>query len=430
MMDEIYFSSFILYPLSLIIAPSMKSYLVNLKCSYCGKECSAEVLQTTCAACGKVLLAQYDLESAKKDLNKDVILRRPQNMWKWFEIMPVRNPENVVTLGEGGTPLLPALRLGQKWGAQKLFLKEEGLNPTGSFKARGMSAAVSKAKELGAKAIGAPSAGNAASALSAYGARAGMSIYVFMPQDVPDMMRKEGMMYGANVYLVKGLINDCGKIVRTLSPDRGWFDVSTLKEPYRQEGKKTMGLELAEQFNWELPDAVIYPTGGGTGIVGMWKAFDELEKIGWIGSKRPKMISVQSEGCAPIVKAYNEGKRHADLFQNADTIAAGLRVPIAIGDYIMLDAIRASGGKALSVTDEEIRIAMREVSKAEGVFASPEGAATYAAYKHLMDDGFLKPEESVVLFSCGSLFKNAELIPLGGEPIVDPNDPDLASKVK
>jgi threonine synthase len=407
----------------------MKSFLTNLKCSYCNKEYSADIIQTTCTACGKVLLAQYDLESAKKVMSKDTILRRPGNMWRWFEIMPVRNPENVVTLGEGYTPLLPALRLGKPWGANKLYIKEEGVNPTGSFKARGMGAAVSKAKELGVKAIGAPSAGNAASALAAYGARAGIETYIFMPQDVPEMHRKEGYMYGSHVYLVKGLINDAGKIVRTLAGPRGWFDVSTLKEPYRQEGKKTMGLELAEHFDWELPDAVIYPTGGGTGIVGMWKAFDELEAMGWIGSKRPKMICVQSNGCAPIVKAYDEGKRHADLFPNANTIAGGLRVPIAIGDYLILDAIRASGGKALSVTDDEIRMAMKEMSQNEGVFASPEGAATYVAYKHLMNDSFLKPEESVVLFSCGSAFKNADMLPIGGEPIIDPNDPDLANKV-
>ncbi len=407
----------------------MKSLLVDLKCSFCGEIHSAEKLQTICVKCGKVLLARYDLDAARRSMSKDALLRRPRGMWRWQELLPVRDEAHITTLGEGDTPLLPARRLGKPWGAGKLFIKEEGLNPTGSFKARGMSAAVSRARELGATALGAPSAGNAASALGAYGARAGMQVYVFMPLDVPDMMRKEAYMFGSRVYLVKGLINDAGKIVRTLAPQRGWFDVSTLREPYRQEGKKTMGLELAEQFNWELPDAVIYPTGGGTGIVGMWKAFDELEQMGWIGSKRPKMISVQAEGCAPIVKAFNEGKRHAELFPNASTMAAGLRVPVAIGDYLMLDAIRASGGKALSVSEGEIISAMREMSQLEGVFASPEGAATYAAYKHLMNSNFLKPEESVVLFSCGSLYKNAELIEVPQEPVVDPNDPDIGSKV-
>ena len=386
----------------------MKSYLVNLKCSYCGAEYSAEEVQTTCKACGKVLLAQYDLESAKKDINKDVILRRPQNMWKWFEIMPVRNPENVVTLGEGCTPLLPALRLGKKWGAQKLFIKEEGLNPTGSFKARGMGAAVSKAKELGVKAIGAPSAGNAASALSAYGARAGMDIYVFMPQDVPDMMRKEGMMYGANVYLVKGLINDCGKIVRTLSPDRGWFDVSTLKEPYRIEGKKTMGYELAEQLRWQLPDALFYPAGGGVGLIGMWKAFEEMEALGWIGAKRPKMIVVQAAGCAPVVRAFERGERRSEFWKDAHTAASGLRVPKPLGDFLMLDAVRASGGTAIAVSDDEMLDAGLELGAAEGIFAAPEGAACVAAVRKLLDNGFLKREERIVLYNTGAGLKYLE----------------------
>lgn len=408
----------------------MKSYITHLECTYCGATYSCDEIHNTCAKCGKVLYARYDLVAARKEFKKDDLLRRPGNMWRWFEIMPVRDPANVVTLGEGHTPLLPALRLGKPYGANQVFFKEEGLNPTGSFKARGMSAAVSKAKELGVKAIGAPSAGNAASALSAYGARAGMQINVFMPTDAPEMMKKESFMFGANVYLVRGLINDAGAIVRAASPSRGWFDVSTLKEPYRQEGKKTMGLELAEHFNWELPDAILYPTGGGTGIVGMWKAFDELEQLGWIGSKRPKMIVVQAEGCMPIVKAWREGKRHAELFPNAQTIAAGLRVPVAIGDYLMMDALKASGGTAISVTDDQIRLAMSEVARTEGIFASPEGAATWAAYKLLMEQNFLKPEEKVVLFNCGSLLKNAELIDVSGLPVLDPKDPDLLAKIK
>jgi threonine synthase len=407
----------------------MKSYLSHLQCSYCNETYSADEIHTTCAKCGKVLLAHYDLVAARRHFSKDDVLRRPHNMWRWFEIMPVRDAANVVTLGEGCTPLLHARALGRMLGSTHLYIKDEGLNPTGSFKARGLSAAVSKAKELGVQRIAIPSAGNAASALSAYGARAGMAVYEFMPQDVPEMMRKEGWQYGSRVHLVKGLINDAGKIVRENTKAKGWFDVSTLREPYRQEGKKTMGLELAEHFDWELPDAILYPTGGGTGIVGMWKAFDELEQLGWIGPKRPKMIVVQAEGCAPIVKAFNEGKRHAEVFANANTLAPGIRVPVAIGDYLMLDAVRASGGTAITVSDAEILRDMREMAQHEGVFASPEGAAPLSAYKKLLAQGFLAPEEKTVLFSCGSALKNAELIVPEDPPLLDPADPDLASKI-
>lgn len=407
----------------------MRSYLSHLQCSYCGEAYSADEVHTTCPKCGKVLFARYDLDAARRGFSREDLARRPFNMWRWFEIMPVRDPANVVTLGEGCTPLLHAQALGRQLGAERLYIKDEGLNPTGSFKARGLSAAVSRAKELGVKAIAIPSAGNAASALSAYGARAGMTVYEFMPKDVPEMMRKEGYHYGSRVFLVDGLINDAGKIVRENARAKGWFDVSTLKEPYRAEGKKTMGLELAEHFGWDLPDAILYPTGGGTGIVGMWKAFDELEQLGWIGPKRPKMIVVQAEGCAPIVKAFQEGKRHADAFPNARTLAPGIRVPVAIGDYLMLDAVRASGGTAITVSDDEILRDMREMARLEGVFASPEGAAPLAAYKKLLASGFLAPEETAVLFSCGSAFKNAELIAPEPPPVLDPNDPDVAGKI-
>lgn len=407
----------------------MKSYLTHLECTYCGEHYSADELHNTCRKCGRVLYARYDLDAAKRALTKDEVTRRRGGMWRWFEIMPVRDPANVVSLGEGSTPLLHAQRLGERLGTGSLYIKEEGLNPTGSFKARGISAAVSKAKELGVKAIGMPSAGNAASATSAYGARAGMDIYVFMPKDAPDMNRKDCYAFGAHVYLVDGLINDAGKIVRETAPSRGWFDISTLKEPYRQEGKKTMGLELAEHFGWSLPDAVLYPTGGGTGIVGMWKAFDELERMGWIGSKRPKMIVVQAEGCSPIVTAYRKGERHAELFANAQTVAPGIRVPVAIGDYLILDAVRQSGGTCVAVSDAEILDAMGEIARTEGIFASPEGAATLPAYRHLLDTGFLSPDEKVVLFNCGSAFKNAELF----EPkleILNPKDPQVASRIR
>src|SRR5512142_512514 len=407
----------------------MKSYLDHLECTNCGKTYPAEELHTTCPACGKVLYARYDLAAARKHFTRDHVLKRPGNMWRWFEVMPIRDEANVVTLGEGYTPLLEARKLGNRFGAQNLYIKEEGLNPTGSFKARGLSAAVSKAKELGVRSIGMPSAGNAGAALAAYGARAGMEIYVFVPEDTPEMMKKEGYVYGAHVYLVKGLINDAGKIVRENGETRGWFDVSTLKEPYRAEGKKTMGYELAEHFGWELPEAVLYPTGGGTGIVGMWKAFDEMEQLGWIGPKRPKMISVQAEGCAPIVKAFHDGTRHADLWRNAHTLAPGIRVPVAIADYLMLDAMRASGGTGVMVSDQEIVDAMYEMARLEGVFAAPEGAATYAGYKKLIESGFLKPEERIVLFNTASGLKTPELIQ-GNYPVLDPKDPKLAEKIK
>ncbi len=408
----------------------MKSYLSHLECTDCGKTYSAEEIHTTCPACGKVLFAHYDLDAARKHFSKDDLLRRAGNMWRWFELMPVRDERNVITLGEGYTPLLPTRALGRKFGAANLYIKEEGLNPTGSFKARGLSAAVSKAKELGVRAIGMPSAGNAGAALAAYGARAEIDVYVFIPEDTPDMMKREALVYGAHVYLVKGLINDAGKIVHDNAGARGWFDVSTLKEPYRAEGKKTMGFEIAEQFDWELPDAILYPTGGGTGIVGMWKAFDELETLGWIGSKRPKMISVQAEGCAPIVKAFHDGARHAELWHasRAHTIAPGIRVPVAIADYLMLDAMRASGGTGVMVSDAEILKAMHEIARLEGIFAAPEGAATHAGYQKLIESGFLKPEEKVVLFNTGSGLKMPELVQID-LPVLDPNDPDLASKV-
>jgi threonine synthase len=376
-----------------------------------------------------VLFARYDLEAAKAQLDRDALARRPRGMWRWFEIMPVRNPDHIITLGEGDTPLLPAGRLGEVLGSGKLWIKDEGLNPTGSFKARGLSAAVSKAKELGITSMAIPSAGNAAAALAAYGARAGMRIYQFMPQDVPEMMRKESHQYGAHAYLVRGLINDAGRMVREGTKRKGWFDVSTLREPYRQEGKKTMGLELAEHFGWTLPDAIIYPTGGGTGLVGMWKAFHELEQLGWIGPKRPKMIVVQAEGCAPIVRAYQAGQRHAELFPNAHTIAPGIRVPVAIGDYLILDAVRASGGTAVAVSDAEIMRDMREMARLAGVFASPEGAATLSAYKRLRASGFLSPDDVTVLFNCGSALKNAELIQAPTLPVLDPNDPAWLDQV-
>ena len=387
----------------------MKSFLTHLECTNCGETFTADEIHRTCEVCEKVLYARYDLSAAGKAITKSDLRERPPGMWRWREILPVRELQNIVSLGEGSTPLLKAESLGNRHGSANLYIKEEGLNPTGSFKARGLSAAVSKAKELGITSMAIPSAGNAAAALSAYGARAGMEIHVFMPADTPEMMKQEAAFYGAEVNLVDGLINDAGRLLREQAEGKGWFDVSTLKEPYRAEGKKTMGLELAEQFDWDLPDAILYPTGGGTGIVGMWKAFGELEAMGWIGSKRPKMISVQSEGCAPIVKAFEAGANHAELWENARTVAPGIRVPAAIADYLILDAIRSSGGTAVAVLDEAILEALDDLAKLEGLFAAPEGAATYAGYRKLLDDGFLSQDENVVLFNTGSGLKTPEL---------------------
>jgi len=408
----------------------MESLLINLKCTNCGDEFMSEEKHTTCPSCGKVLFPCYDLDKAREQLKKSEIQSRPRSfgMWRWFELLPIRDKRNIVTLGEGDTPLLPARNLGKPFGASHLFIKQEGINPTGTFKARGLAAAVSKANELGVKRIAMPSAGNAGAALSAYGARAGMHIFVFIPEDTPELIKKEISIYGTTGYLVKGLITDAGKIVRENASENDWYDVSTLKEPYRVDGKKTLGFEIAEQLNWHLPDAIIYPAGGGTGIVGMWKAFDELEKIGWIDSKRPKMIVVQSEGCAPIVSAFKEGKAHADMWQNAHTIAGGIRVPAAIGDYLILNAVRQSGGTAVAVSDTDILDSMKEISHSEGVFAGPEGAATFAAYKKLLSESFLKPEDEVVLFNTGAGLKTTELVQ-GEYLVLDPKDPDLSKKI-
>lgn len=406
----------------------MYSYLTHLECTFCGATYAANELQTVCANCGKVLYARYDLAAARDVMTKEALASRPFTLWRYHEVLPVGDPAAVVTLGEGGTPLLPLPRFGQRIGLPDLLAKDEGGNPTGSFKARGMALAISRAQELGVRAVATPSAGNAASAMSAYAARAGLSAYVFMPQDAPSIMQAECTAYGAHVYLVDGLINDAGKIVRENSATRGWFDVSTLKEPYRVEGKKTMGYEIAEQLGWELPDAIIYPTGGGTGIVGMWKAFAEMEALGLIGARRPKMICVQAVGCAPIVEAFERGERHAALFAGAQTLAPGIRVPVAIGDYLILDAIRESGGTALTVTDDEILAATREVAASDGLYASPEAAATFVAARKLAASGFLGGEERVIVFSTGAGLKHTELIDLD-LPVLDPHDPAVGARI-
>jgi threonine synthase len=329
-------------------------------------------------------------------------------MWRYREVLPVEHDENVVSLGEGWTPLLRAERLGEQLGIDQLYIKDESQNPTQSFKARGMSAAVSMAKELGARKLAVPSAGNAAGALAAYAAHAGLECYIFMPNDTPRANIVECEQTGAHVTLMAGLITDCGAEVARRKEAEGWFDVSTLKEPYRVEGKKTLGYELAEQFNWKLPDVIIYPTGGGTGLIGMWKAFDEMEQMGWIGPKRPRMVTVQATGCAPIVRAFAAGKRFADEFPNAQTVASGLRVPKAVGDFLILDAIRESKGTAVAVSDEELISATREIGAAEGIFCAPEGAACLPALRQLIERGEVTLDEKIVLFNTGAGVKYLE----------------------
>ena len=382
--------------------------VTHLECAACGRKHEAAMLHNLCTACGKPLFARYDLERAGRTLNPDSLRTRRADMWRYREVMPVASDENIVTLGEGWTPLLHAARLGASLGTKQLFIKDESLNPTGSFKARGMSAAVSMARELGVTKVAAPSAGNAGGALAAYAARAGMEAHIFMPRDTPRANIVECERLGAHVTLVDGLITDCGAEVARRKDSEGWFDVSTLKEPYRAEGKKTLGYELAEQLDWSLPDVIVYPTGGGTGLVGMWKAFDEMEQLGWIDSRRPRMISVQAKGCAPIVRAFEKGERFADMFENAATVASGLRVPKAIGDFLILDAVRASGGTALSVSDEALVEAVAEIGAHEGVFCAPEGGACLPALKILLERNLADRSDRIVLFNTGSGVKYIE----------------------
>src|SRR6267143_2417515 len=382
--------------------------VTHLECAACHLEHEARRLLNLCRACGKPLLVRYDLQQAARTLKKESLAGRRADLWRYREVLPVENDENIVSLGEGWTPLLQAKNLGKQIGIDQLYIKDESQNPTQSFKARGMSAAVSMAKELGATKLAVPSAGNAAGALAAYAARAGLECFIFMPDDTPRANVVECEQTGANVTLMAGLITDCGAEVGRRKDAEGWFDVSTLKEPYRVEGKKTLGYELGEQLNWDLPDVIIYPTGGGTGLIGMWKAFDEMEQMGWIGSKRPRMVTVQAAGCQPIVRAFEEGKRFADEFPNARTTASGLRVPKAIGDFLIIDALRASGGTAIAVTDEELIAATKEIGAAEGIFCAPEGAACLPALKKLLADGSVKANERVVLFNTGSGVKYVE----------------------
>jgi threonine synthase len=382
--------------------------VTHLECALCHLKHEARRLLNLCRECGKPLLVHYDLWQAARTLTRESLAGRRADLWRYREVLPVENDDNIVSLGEGWTPLLRAENLGTQIGIDQLYIKDESQNPTQSFKARGMSAAVSMAKELGATKLAVPSAGNAAGALAAYAARAGLECFIFMPNDTPRANVIECEQTGAHVTLMAGLITDCGAEVARRKDAEGWFDVSTLKEPYRVEGKKTLGYELAEQFNWELPDVIVYPTGGGTGLIGMWKAFAEMEEMGWIDSRRPRMVTVQASGCAPIVNAFETGKRFADEFADAATVASGLRVPKAIGDFLILDALRESGGTAVAVTDEELIAATREIGAAEGVFCAPEGAACLPALRKLMAADLVKQGERVVLFNTGAGVKYLE----------------------
>ncbi|HEX8491852.1 MAG TPA: threonine synthase [Pyrinomonadaceae bacterium] len=382
--------------------------VTHLECGACGRLHEARRLQNLCEECGKPLLVRYDLKRAARSLTKESLRTRRADLWRYREVLPVEREENIVSLGEGWTPLLSARRLGARLGLERLYIKDESQNPTQSFKARGMATAVSMALELGARKLAVPSAGNAAGALAAYAARAGLEAHIFMPRDTPRANIVECEQTGAHVTLMDGLITDCGAEVGRRKETEDWFDVSTLKEPYRVEGKKTLGYELAEQLDWTLPDVIIYPTGGGTGLIGMWKAFDEMEAMNLIGSKRPRMVSVQAAGCAPIVEAFREGKRTASEFPNAATIASGLRVPRAIGDFLILDALRASKGTAVAVTDEELIEATREIGASEGLFVAPEGAACLPALRKLMAAGEVGVNESIILFNTGAGVKYLE----------------------
>lgn len=393
----------------------MPGTLSHLECSLCGALWDADQLLNLCPTCQAPLLARYDMRLVQQSVTPSDLLNRPPSFWRWRELLPIRDQAYALTLGEGETPLLPAPRLAERIGLERVYIKDEGLNPTGSFKARGMAAAISRAAELGARAVVVPTAGNAGGAMAAYAAYAGLEAHVFMPRDAPLMNQIEVQMHGAQLILVDGLINDAARIASTEAAQHGWFDVTTLREPYRIEGKKTMGFEVALQFaedgRLKLPDVIFYPTGGGVGLIGMWKAFDEMECLGWIDHKRPRFVSVQAEGCAPIVRAFQEGAEKSELWQNATTIASGLRVPAVRGDRLCLRALRETGGTAIAVSDDDILDAQWIMARMAGVFAAPEGAACFAALTKLTEAGWIQPHESVVLFNTGTGMKYTHLLP-------------------
>jgi threonine synthase len=380
------------------------TFVTHLECSVTGERHAADALHNLSRA-GKPLLVRYDLDGVKKALSKEALTRRPRDLWRYRELLPVRRVQDIVSLGEMVTPIVAMPKLARKLAAAEILVKDEGRLPTGSFKARGLGMAVSMAKALGVTHMALPTNGNAGAALAAYASRAGIKTTIFCPQDTPEVNVNEIALQGATVYRVNGLIDDCGKIVAEGQAKVGWFDTSTLKEPYRIEGKKTMGVELVEQLGWEVPDVVLYPTGGGTGLIGMWKTFAELEAIDFIGKKRPRMVAVQAAGCAPMVRAYEAGADHAPRWEDAHTIAAGIRVPQAVGDFLILQAVRESGGFAVAVTDDAIAAAVVEVAREEGFLMCPEGAATYAALKQGLADGRIRSDERVVLFNCATGLK-------------------------
>lgn len=385
------------------------NYFTHLYCPKCSNTYEKEKPVNLCK-CGSPLLAEYDLEKAKNFV-KESLQGRENNMWRYRELLPVVIPENIISLGEGFTPIFPFQRLGKMLGLENLFCKDEGLNPTGSFKARGAAAGISRIRELGIKEIAMPTAGNAGGAWASYGARAGIKTHIAMPVDAPEITKTECVVAGAEVYLVRGNIADAGKIIGEGAKKYDWFEVSTLKEPYRIEGKKTMGFEILEQMNWDPPDYIFYPTGGGVGIIGIWKAIKEMEEIGWIdGKKKPKMVSVQAEGCAPIVRAFEQGEKFATEWSEPETIAAGIRVPKALGDFLVLEAIRDSGGTALAVSDGEIKKAIEQIARLEGMFICPEGAANVVALEKLIDKGWLNPGEKVLLLNTGAGIKYSQIL--------------------
>ena len=408
-----------------------------LTCAACGLDHEVEQLQNLCHQCGKPLLVGYDLAGLKSTFTPESVRQHGvRSMWRFADVLPVNHVKEAVSLGEGLTPLLNCEQRGPFRDFHRLYCKDEAFNPTGSFKARGMSAAVTRAKALGAQAIALPSAGNAAGAATYYANKAGLPCFLFMPQDTPPANIVESLVGGANVYLVNGLISDCGKLVRHGCEKFGWFDLSTLKEPFRIEGKKTMGYELAFDFaqfdsagRLSLPDVILYPTGGGTGLIGMWKAFDEMEQLGWIGSDRPRMVVVQAENCSPIVKAFRAGDDHATLFENASTVASGLRVPAAIGDFLMLRTLRESNGTAVCVSDDQLLEGVYELAKHQGLYACPEAGAVWKAAQHLLSIDWIDSNERVVLFNTGSGLKYNHLFPIGDLPVLDHHDPSCLDRL-
>lgn len=410
----------------------------TLTCSACGLDHDPEQLQNLCLSCKQPLLVGYDLPAIKTDFLPDRIRHRPiRSIWRFWEVLPVTHPAEAVSLGEGNTPLIQCQKRGPFGDFSNLFIKDEAFNPTGSFKARGMSAAVTRAVALGAEAVALPSAGNAAGAATYYAAQAGIACHVFMPEDSPPANIIESIVGSANVYLVNGLISDCGKMVAQGCERFGWFDLSTLKEPFRIEGKKTMGYELAFDFadvagteKLQLPDVILYPTGGGTGLIGMWKAFDEMQRLGWIGDERPRMVVVQAAGCAPIVSAFEAGAEHAEIVPDAFTVAAGLRVPKAIGDFLIMKVLRESNGTAIVVSDEELLVGVDELARHQGIYACPEAGAVWKATEKLAEQGWLDRNEQIVIFNTGSGLKYNHLFPLPEMPVLDHNDPNVLDLVQ